>query len=85
MNLAVGALASISELEYLKLLKKFKACPSIQEIVDNVNQMDLNLPRLSSSEDKKDTLKKLSGIFTEIAPAWEECPGVKDSNKAPIK
>ena len=76
MNLAVGSLASMSDSDYYELLKRFKACPSIQETVDVVNQMDLDFPRLKSMEDFRNTLKKLTSIFKEIASAWSQCPGV---------
>ena len=52
--------------------------------MDVVNQMDLDFPRLKSMDDFRNTLKKLTSIFKEIASAWEQCPGVKDSEDEKI-
>ena len=50
-----------------------------------VNQMDLDFPKLNSSQDMMNTLNKVTSIFKEVASAWKECPDVKDSKEAQIK
>ena len=47
--------------------------------------MDLEFPWLKSSKDMINTINKVIDIFKEVASAWEQCPGVTDSEEDHIK
>ena len=57
----------------------------MQDKLATVSKMDLDFPKVKSSQDMMDTLNKVTSIFKEVASAWKECPDVKGSKVEPIK
>ena len=45
----------------------------------------MNFPKLKSIDDFTNTLNKVTDLFKVIAVAWEQCPGVRDSEEYQIK
>ena len=71
MNLAVGALSQMSDMKYDELNEIFRECQSIRDKWDVVGQMDLDFPKVTSSQDMMETLNKVTSIFKEVASAWK--------------
>ena len=85
VNLAVGALTSMSGMDYQTLKQEFTDCPYLNKAAKDISAMDLVFEEASSSTDLLKTLEQVTNIFKVVAPAWKQCPNIKKSEDEQIK
>ena len=71
VNLAVGALTSMSDMDYQDLKTEFKECSYLDKAAKDISKMDLVFEEATSSSELLKTLEQVTGIFKVIAPAWK--------------
>ena len=82
INLSAGALSSLSKTSYETLmLDGFEKCGALQDAAESLSSMSFNFDD-GSFEEVKANYIKLSDLFRQLVPAWEECDTIREALSA---
>ena len=72
-QIAMGAIASISGIDFKDIKTEFNACTKLQEAANSIGSLEFTFDEGTPSE-MIGNLKLVSTIFAKVLPAWKSCP-----------
>ena len=76
VSIAIGALSSLSEVDYKELKKEFYSCPALLSAVEDIADLDFSFDEGGPTE-MRNNLNEVTKVISKVHPAWNSCPSLK--------